>query len=432
MNIILLGVNHHSASVEIRECVAIAGEQKSEVASALIDTGLIREAVVLSTCNRTEIFFSTDTPHMSMDVARSVFFDRVVSKQTHKLENALYEERDSPAVRHLFEVITSLDSLVIGEPHIVGQVRDDFETAQKAGTVGKVLSKLFTRALELGKNVRSQTTIGDSPVSVSSIALDLAARVFGTIEGRSVLVLGAGEMGRQTAILAGHRGARRIIVCSKTLDNARKLADRVGGQVYPWENQEEAMSNVDIIITATGSPRPIIDKEQVTRVMHGRRNRPIFIIDIALPRDVDPKVDSIYNIYRYDLDDLTGIAQENKNRRKGAIPEVRALIETARKEFEAWRKELQVVPAIVSIRDHMDEIRQTELENHLKKMHSLDERDQQIIEALSKSIVNKILHHPTVRLKEAAVAGTNLRHAASLRYLFGLKLINDRNEKESK
>jgi len=423
MNIVLLGLNHHSASVQLRECVAIPAEDKHGVANDLLDRGVAREVVVLSTCNRTEIVLCCDDPISATKSAREVFIERCVPSQLESLESSLFELRDSPAVRHLFEVVTSLDSLVIGEPHIIGQIRDDFETARQAGTVGKVLGRLFLRALELGKTVRSQTAIGESPVSVSSIALDLAGRVFGTIEGRTVLVLGAGEMGRQTAILAGHRNAKRIVVSSPTLDNARRLADRVKGQVYPWEKRDEAMAEVDIIVTSTASPAPIIDKEQMIGVMQGRHNQPIFIIDIAVPRDVHPDVDSLYNLYRYDLDDLTDIAKDNENRRKGAMPEVRALIEEARQDFEQWRKELKVVPAIVSMREHIEMIRQLEVDAHLKKMHSIDDRDSNLVEALSHAIVNKVLHLPTIRLKEAASSGTDLRHASSLRYLFDLKYV---------
>ena len=427
MNIVLLGLNHHSASVQLRECVAIPSDDKYEVASELVDSGVAREAVVLSTCNRTEIVLTCDDPSIAATSAKEIFVERCVPSQIEALDTSLFELRDSPAVRHLFEVVTSLDSLVIGEPHIVGQIRDDFEIARKAGTVGKVLSRLFTKAVELGKAARSQTAIGESPISVSSIALDLAGRVFGTVEGRSVLVLGAGEMGRQTAVLASHRNAKRIIVSSPTLDNARRLADRVNGQVYPWQKREEAMAEVDIIVTSTAAPEPIIDKTHMTRVMQGRNNQPVFIIDIAVPRDVHQNVDSIYNVYRYDLDDLTGIARENETRRKDAIPEVRALIEEARQDIELWRKELKVVPAIVSMREQIETIRQTEVDTHLKKMHSIDERDVNLVEALSHAIINKILHRPTVRLKEAAAAGTDLRHASSLRYLFDLKYVKDGN-----
>jgi glutamyl-tRNA reductase len=425
MNIVLLGLNHHSASVQIRECVAIPSENKYDVASALLDRGVAREVVVLSTCNRTEIVLCCDDPIAAAKSAREIFIERCIPSQIDALESSLFELRDSPAVRHLFEVVTSLDSLVIGEPHIIGQIRDDFEISRKAGTVGKVLGRLFLKSIELGKAVRRQTAIGESPISVSSIALDLAGRVFGTIEGRTVLVLGAGEMGRQTAVLASHRNAKRIIVSSPTLDNARQLADRVKGQVYPWEKRDEAMGEVDIIVTSTAAPEPIINKEHMIGVMQGRRNQPVFIIDIAVPRDVHPDVDSIYNVYRYDLDDLTDIAKENENRRKGAIPEVRALIEEARHDFEQWRKELKVVPAIVSMREHAEIIRQSEVDIHLKKMHSIDERDANLVEALSHAIINKILHSPTVRLKEAAASGTDLRHASSLRYLFNLKYVKD-------
>ncbi len=430
MNIVLLGLNHHSAPVELRERMVAAPEDKNRICAKLVDSSIANEVVVISTCNRTEIFICTDEPDAATEIAGKVFFERSPSSDVETVQSALYEKRDSPAVRHLFEVVTSLDSLVIGEPHIIGQVRDDFEIARRAGTVGKVMGRLFLRALELGKAVRKETSIGESPVSVSSIALDLAARVFGTIQGRTVVVIGAGEMSRQTAILAGHRRAERIVVSSRTLERARALSDRVNGEVYPWERREEAMALADVVITSTGSKEPIIGREQMARVMQGRRNRPVFIIDIAVPRDVDPSVDDIYNLYRYDLDDLIDIARENENRRKGAVPEVRSMIEEARHDYENWRRELSVVPTIVSMREHIEEIRRNEVGAHLRRMHSLDERDKNMVEALSHAIVNKVLHQPTVRLKEAASSGTDYRHASSLRYLFDLKFLKkDENKK---
>ncbi len=421
MDIVVLGVNHHSAPVEVRESVAIPLEERGRLCEVLVDKDVASEAVVLSTCNRTELFLRAEDPDAAIELARSVFKERCGSIPQGSIDKLLFDERDFSAARHLFEVVTSLDSLVIGEPHIIGQVREDFERARQAGTVGKVLGRLFLRAFELAKGVRKETSIGESPVSVSSIALDMAARVFGTIEGRDVLVLGAGEMGRQTAILAGHRGTGRITVSSRTLETARELAERVGGDVQPWEKREEAFARVDLIITSTGSPEPIVGRDQMVRAMQGRRNRPLFIIDIAMPRDVDPAVDSIYNLYRYDLDDLTGVAHENKARRQGAVPEVRKMIDNALRAFEDWCRERTVIPTIVGLRDQVEEIRKSELEAHLRKMHSLDERDRNQVEALTHAIVNKVLHQPTVRLKEASVVGTEARHAGSLRYLFNLE-----------
>jgi glutamyl-tRNA reductase len=428
VNIVLIGLNHRSAKLEIRESVAVPADDKGALGARFLDCGAAREAVVLSTCNRTEMFLCTENPAGAVAAAEEIFAGRCDPAERQHVLSSLYERRDSAAVRHLFEVVTSLDSLVVGEPHIIGQVREDFETARQAGTVGKVSGRLLMRALELGKAVRKETTIGESPVSVSSIALDMAARVFGTLEGRTVVVLGAGEMGRQTAILAGHRGAEKIIVSSRTLDRSRQLADCVKGRVTAWDRREQAMSEADVIVTSTAAPEPIIDREVMGRVMQTRRNRPVFIVDIAVPRDVDPGVDSLYNIYRYDLDDLTGIAQENARRRQDAVPAVQEMIEVARRDFETWRKELTVVPTIMSIRDHIEAIRESEVDGHLRRMHSIDERDRNQVEALSHAIVNKILHQPTMRLKEAATHGTELRHASSLRYLFDLNFVKNNTD----
>lgn len=418
MNIVLVGLNHHVAPVELREMVSIPADEKAEVCAAVVDGGAADEAVVISTCNRTEIIMEAADPERARAAAAEMLSKRG-GASAPRIESLLFEERDMHAAKHLFEVITSLDSLVIGEPHIIGQVRDDLERAQGAGTVGKVLGRLFFRALELTKAVRTETNLGDSPVSVSSIALDLAVRVFGKIEGRQVLVLGAGEMGRQTAILAGHRGGE-ITVTGPTLARAKEVAHRVGGKVVPWEEHRAALTTADIVVSSTASKEFVLDTSVMSEVMRRRKNRPIFLIDIAVPRDVDPAVDDLYNLYRYDLDDLREVANENAASRRDEIPKVRQMIRQALKQYERWCRELRVVPEIVALREYVEHIRETELAAHIRKMHSLDERDRNLVEALTHAITNKVLHNPTVRLKDAAADGTVNRHVSSLRYLFDL------------
>ncbi len=418
MNIIIVGLNHHVAPVELREMVAIPAAKKADVCAAVVDSGAAEEAVVISTCNRTEIIMEGADPERARAAAVEILSKRG-GDSSAQIASLLFEERDMHAAKHLFEVITSLDSLVIGEPHIIGQVRDDLERAQGAGTVGKVLGRLFFRALELTKAVRTETNLGESPVSVSSIALDLAVRVFGEIEGRQVLVLGAGEMGRQTAILAGHRGGE-LTVTGRTLARAKEVAHRVGGKVVPWEDHRAALVSTDIVITSTASKEPIIDVSMMSEVMRLRKNRPVFIIDIAVPRDVVPAVDNLYNLYRYDLDDLREVANENAARRRDEIPKVQQMIRKALKQYERWCREIKVVPEIVALRETVEHIRETELEAHLRKMHSLNERDRNLVEALTLAITNKVLHNPTVRLKDAAADGIANRHVSSLRYLFDL------------
>jgi glutamyl-tRNA reductase len=429
MNIVLVGLNHHLAPVALRERVAVAADEKPRLAIELLDRGA-SEAVVISTCNRTEIVMRADDPEAAEVSAAKLLAERA-GASAHEIEPLMFSARDLDAARHLFEVVTSLDSLVVGEPHIIGQVRDDLALAQKAGTVGKVLGRLFFRALTLTKSVRTQTALGESPVSVSSIALDMVHKVFGDMATRRALVLGAGEMGRQTAILAHHRGAF-ITVSSRKEARAREVAGRADGEVVPWEARREAMVQADIIVTSTGAEEFIIGHKEMVEVMQQRRNRPVFIIDIAVPRDVDPRVDAIYNLYRYDLDDLTAVAEENAEQRLGEIPKVRKMIDDALMSFEKWCRELQVVPDIVALREHVEEIRKSEVAAHLRKMHSLDDRDRNMVEALSIAIVNKVLHNPTVRLKDAAAEGMDKRHAGSLRYLFALdEIALDESDEET-
>lgn len=418
MHIVIVGLNHHAAPLELREKVAPSTEQKAAICEALLDQGA-DESVVISTCNRTEIVLTADNPSVADAAARQILSANAGERRS-EIEGVLFTLKGTEAVRHLFDVATSLDSLVIGEPHIIGQIREDFDRASKAGTVGKILSRLFANAAALAKAVRWQTALGCSPVSISSIALDLAAKVFGSIDGKRLLVLGAGEMGRQTAILASHRGAK-ITVSNRTLEKASEIAHRVHGSTAPWEARIQAMVETDIIVASTGATIPVINRDDMVAVMHERRNRQVFIIDIAVPRDVDKSVDDLYNLYRYDLDDLTQAAEENAARRKGEIPKVRTMIEAAVDEFDKWRAECKVISDIVVLHDIIEKIRKTEVESHLRKMRSIDDRDRNLIEALTSAIVGKVLHLPTIRLKEAALDGTARRHTRSLRYLFGLE-----------
>ena len=420
MTIVISGLNHHMADVALREQVAVPSPEKPKLCAQLLDSRTGDEAVVISTCNRTELVLRSDTPDLAAREARRVLLDRA-GDSADMARPIIFELRGLDAVSHLFEVVTSLDSLVIGEPHIIGQVREDFERARKAGAIGKVLGRLFLRAIQLAKRVRKGTPLGESPVSVSSIALDLAVKVFGNIRNRPILVLGAGEMGRQTAILAANRGGD-ITVSSRTERNAERLAHRVHGKTVPWSRKLDAMRQADIIISSTGATAPVIEKADMAQVMQERKNRPVFIIDIALPRDVAPAVDGVYNVYRYDLDDLTQVARENEQRRQTAVPAVREMIKEAVTQFDQWRNERKVVPEIVSLRDQVESIRQAELAAHLRRMHSIDARDRNLIEALTAAITNKILHTPTIRLKEAALEGTEQRHAGSLKYLFDLDI----------
>ena len=418
MYLLIVGLNHHAASVAIREQVAPTAEEKPDLCRALVDAG-VDEAVAVSTCNRTELVLSAADPTAAEAAARTLLRKRVDDGDA--LDTVLFTLRDTEAVRHLFSVASSLDSLVIGEPHIIGQIREDLDRAVKAGTVRKILDRLFAHAVSLAKSVRRDTSLGRAPVSISSIALDLAGKVFGDIQGKRVLVLGAGEMGRQTAILSAHRGAL-VTVANRTPERAREIAERVHGEISSWENRFQTMINTDIVVTSTGATSPIIERAQMVRVMHERRNRRIFLIDIAVPRDIEKSVDDLYNLYRYDLDDLTQAAEENAARRRGEIPKVETMIETAVSEFDKWRAECKVIPDITTFRKVVERIRKSEVEAHLRKMGSIDERDRNTIEAMTTAIANKLLHMPTIRLKAAAVDGTDRHHAASLRYLFGLDL----------
>ncbi len=423
MSILVVGLNHRCASLAIRETVAVSVDEKADLCVRLLEEGA-DEAVVLSTCNRTELILNAENVDSVATSARDILLSRISEKHREKhLESEvnIFVLQNTEAVRHLFEVASGIDSAVVGEPHILGQIRDDLNQAVRAGSVGKALRRLFVHAVFLAKSVRQNTELGRANVSVSSIALDTAGRIFGDIAQKNLLVLGGGEMGRQTAILAANKGAK-ITVSARTYSRSQEIAQKVNGVVIPWESRINALINSDIVVSCTGATSPIIERADMVKVMHERRGKRIFIIDIAVPRDVDPAVDDLYNLYRYDLDDLTAAAAENTARRQSEIPKVRAMIESALTEFDKCQLECNVVPDIVALREKVEQIRKTETENFLRKMHSLDDKDRNLVEAMSLALTNKILHRPTVRLKESALHGTDRRHVASLRYLFGLDL----------
>ncbi len=419
MQIFLLGLNHSTAPVEIRERVAFSDEQSRQALGEISSRALMREEVILSTCNRSEIYGILETDLSGAGALRDFIcqFHGVPAKD---LNGCFYERAEAEAVGHLFKVASSLDSQVVGEPHILGQVRNAFVLALENKSTGPIINRLFQKAVEVGKRVRSETEIGSRPVSLSSVAVETAAKIFGKLEGRAVLVLGAGEMSELTVESLALHGVKNFVVANRSLARAEELAAKFKGAAVAWERLDDALIPPDIVISSTSSPDFVITKPHLERLMSARKHRPIFFIDIALPRDIDPKVQEIYNVYLYNLDDLKSIVDSNRAEREKDIPKAEKIVEEEVRLFMRWYQGLAAVPTVTSLRKKIEQIRTVELEAHLRKLGPIDDRSRNIIDALTQSIVNKILHEPTIRLKQNTDESERRDHAHALRYLFDL------------
>jgi glutamyl-tRNA reductase len=403
MRLSLIGISHHSASVEIREQVVLDLDDAAALARSL--AGSDGEAVCLSTCNRTELYFTGDS------VVGSSALEELAGRD---LDDSLYHLADEEAALHLFRVAAGLDSLVPGEGEILGQVRAAYEH----GRTGPLLDRVFHQALHVGKRVRTETAIGESPASVSSAAAALAQQVFGDLEGRHVLLIGAGKIGELTAQALASRGARIALVASRTLDRAEGLARRFGGEALPLERIEQELGRADVVVAASSSPRQLVTQEQVARALSARRGRPLFLIDIAVPRDLDPAINDLEGCYVYDIDDLEAVVAETLAGRRREAERAEALVAEEAARFRAWRASLDVVPAIQSLRARAEEIRAAEL---AKLEGRLSDEERRTVESVTAQIVNKLLHLPTVRMKQAAAATDGPAYVDVVRDLFGLE-----------
>jgi glutamyl-tRNA reductase len=390
----LAGVSHHRAPIEVRERVALTLEQAGALAGELAGAG--GEAVVLSTCNRTEVYLAAEDD--ATDLGSEV-------------QPYVYRLTDEAAAVHLFRVAAGLDSMVPGEGEILGQVRAAYE----AGASGPQLDRLFRQALHVGKKVRTQTAIAEAPASVSAAAAALAQQVFGELDGRAILVIGAGKVSEQAARNLLSRGARIAWVANRSADRAAELAGRFGGEALPLERVEEELGRADVVVSSTSAPGFVLTREQVERARRGKK--PLLLIDLAVPRDLEPAIHELDGCYLYDIDDLQAVVAETMTARRSEAERAEAIVLEEADEFRAWQASLDVVPAIASLRARAEEIRESELE---KARGRLSERELKAVESITSSILNKLLHLPTVRMKEAAAASDGLVYADAVRHLFGL------------
>jgi glutamyl-tRNA reductase len=399
MSLVLVGTSHRLSPVEVRERIAFDVDQAAELARRLADGG---EAVCLSTCNRTELYFS----HPDPDAAERLAAEALLGDEVE-----LYRMRDEEAALHLFRVAAGLDSLVPGEGEILGQVRQAYE----AGAHGPVLDRLFREALRVGKKVRTETAIAESPSSVSSAAAALAQQVFGELGECRVFLIGAGEVSELAARALAARGATIAAVTSRTAESAAPLAGAFDARSVPFDELATELERADVVVSSTSSPEPILSRGQVP----SRHGRPLFVIDLAVPRDVDPAVAELEDCYLYDIDDLQAVVRESLSGRRREAERGEAIVEHEAKRFRDWQASLHAVPAIASLRERAERIRSGELAKAEGRLEGLSESERRTVESLTTQIVNKLLHVPIVRMKEAA-ATDGAGYVEVARHLFGL------------
>ncbi len=401
MDIIVLGLNHKTAPVHIRERVAFPEQTIHEPLRALHGAAGVRETMILSTCNRVEIAAVVESREQGAAAVRA-YVARHHAVPEDELAPHLYLHAGADAVRHLFRVASSLDSLVVGEPQILGQVKDAYQFAREAGSVGMVLDRLLKKALSVAKLVRTETEIARSAVSVSFAAVELAKKIFGDIEGRSAMIIGAGEMAELAVKHLISSGVREVFVVNRTFEKAVALAQEFGGSAVKYEDLFDQLVLSDIVISSTGAPHFIIKGEDIKKVMVRRRHRPMFFIDIAVPRDIEPSVNDIDNAYLYNVDDLQSVVDGNIKERRKEADKAEKIVEEEVGTFEKWIASLQVVPTIVQLRQSVELMRAVELEKSLGRLPHLGEKDREQVAQLTQSIVNKILHSPLTVLKESS------------------------------
>ncbi|MBI4553222.1 MAG: glutamyl-tRNA reductase, partial [Candidatus Latescibacteria bacterium] len=382
-------------------------------------SGELVETVVLSTCNRSEIYATTNGAAPDPRPGETWFY------QIHGLSDGdltpyLYRLTDEAAIRHLFRVVSSLDSMVVGEQQILGQVKEAYLRSLEEQTTGVILNRLFERALEVGKLVRETTDIGVGAVSVSSVAVELAKKIFKDLGRHTAMLIGAGETSELTARYLVENGIKTVIVANRTHERAVELAERIDGRAVRFEEARRWMTEVDIVISSTGAPHYILSRDEMVEIMHDRRNRPIFLIDIAVPRDIDPQARSVYNVFLYDIDDLQSVVDDNAERRRKEGMKAERIIEEEVARFLSWYRGLAVTPTIAQLRQYADQVRTSEVERALARLKHLSEADHKTIEQMSQALVNKLLHTPTVRLKASSDPGRELQYLHALRHLFGL------------
>jgi len=419
VNLILVGVNHKTTPVEIREKLAFTKGKIEESVDRLFNFPDIIEHTILSTCNRVEIYARANCQDSAIKAIKQFICDfHEVSPV--ELEDHFYSYRNEEAVEHLFRVSSSLDSMILGEAQILGQVKDAYSLAKDLRSTGLVLNQLFKKAFSIAKKVREETGIAERSVSISSAAVELAQKIFDDLENRTVMLVGTGEMAELAAKHLISYGVMTVYVTSRTYDRAVNLARTLNGSALDFEAFKNELHRADIVITSTSAPNFIIKKEMVEKAIHQRKNKPIFFIDIAVPRDIEPDLNDLENIYLYDIDDLQVVVSANMKEREKEAENAMNFISQEVTKFNNWVGTLDAVPTIVEIRKKAENIRMQEIEKTLKKISYLSEDDKKLLRQMSSSMVNKILHKPTIKLKQKTQSEDGHVYLKAIRHLLHL------------
>lgn len=419
-HIALLGMNHKSAPVEIREQLALVCQGEAHPLESLPRLECVGELFSLSTCNRVEFLFTCTALEPAVQRVKDLLLRHMGLSSSAALDQYFYLHRDIAAVEHLFRVASSLDSMVVGEPQILGQIKSAYREATKYHTVGVILNRLLHKAFSVAKRVRSETRIGSLAVSISYAAVELARKIFGELRDKRVLLIGAGEMAELAAEHLRAHGVRSMLVANRTLERAVELARQFKAETIPFAHILETLKSVDIVLTSTGSTEPILTYKDIKSRMRERRNRPLFFIDIAVPRDIESRVNEIDNVYLYDIDDLKGIVELNREERQREAERAHHIIAQEAVKFHGWLATLEVVPTIIALRNKAETIRQTELAKTLSHHPQLSERERLAIAQLTESIVKKLLHDPIVFLKKKSDRDTKQQFMDFAQQLFNL------------
>ena len=413
MAVIVVGVSHHGAPLDVRERLAYRTSEVHGILDRMRQMAEVREAVLLSTCNRTELYV-VEGESDAAAAAWSLYGERLGGDASE----FGYVRRDRDAVAHLFRVVSGMDSMVVGEAQIHGQVRDAWEASRQGS--GAVLNRLFQTALLVGGRVRSETALGHGAMSVSSAAVQLAKKIFGSLVGKRAMVLGAGEMAELALASLQAEGVRAAVVANRTFERAQALAGLYGATAVHYEEAWTALADVDVLLCSTASPHIVVGAERVRDGLARRGDRPLCILDIALPRDVDPAVAEMDNVFLYDLDDLRAVVSASVERRHRELPAAEQVIAAEVEKYWQWVAGLAAVPVVTQFRDEMNRVRERELESALRRLGDLTPEQRAAVEHFSQSLMNKFLHEPTVRLRAAAANGRGLGVVDAARYLFAL------------
>jgi glutamyl-tRNA reductase len=417
--LLALGISHKTAPVALRERLALAESDASEFVKQAASSDEVREAVMISTCNRTEVYLVVGDPVRAESDVLGMLADRASIRPT-ELAGAIYSPRNCDAARQLFRVTAGLDSMIVGEAEIQGQVRRAHEAAMRAGCSGPFSNRLFAAALTTGKRVRSETAIGSSRVSIPSVAVDLAMSVLGTLENRHVVILGAGETSELTVRALADRGADTIFVANRHADRALSLAQRFGGAVVGLDGLPDQLLLADIVLSSTSSPHTIVGREELELVMSERQERPLLLIDIAVPRDIDPACGSLDGVSLYDIDDLHEVVERNINTRAEEVPQALEIVEQEIQRFARWLGQLDALPTVSALREHGNAIVEQVLAENAGRWETASTQDVARVEAVARAVMSRLLHEPTIRLRSF---GEDRGHASLelVRELFALR-----------